>query len=85
MQNVYGLYSTLNDHLKQYLLPLDNRNATTTVWMVLAVILSKSVSLASWDVALSFEVNAASTIRRFSRWLHNVKIDIVQIYDGIVA
>jgi hypothetical protein len=53
--------------------------------MVLAAILSKSVTLSAWDVALSFEVNAASTIRRFSRWLHNPKIDISQIYDGIIS
>jgi len=85
MQNVYGSYCKLNEHLKQYLLPLGCRNAATTVWMVLAAILSKSVTLSSWDVALSFEVNAASTIRRFSRWLHNLKIDISQIYDGIIG
>ena len=85
MQNVYGSYCILNEHLKQYLFSLDRRNAVTFAWMVLAAILSKSVALCSWDVALSFEVNAASTIRRFSRWLHNFNIDISQIYDGIVS
>ena len=51
--------------------------------MVLAAILSQSVALCSWDVALPFEVNAASTIRRFSRWLHNPKIDTKRVYDAI--
>ena len=58
-------------------------NFITFVWMVLAAILSQSVALCSWDVALPFEVNAASTIRRFSRWLHNSKIDTKRIYDAI--
>jgi hypothetical protein len=75
----------LNERLKQYLFFIDSRNITTFVWMVLAAILSKSVALSSWDVALSFEVNAASTIRRFSRWLHNSKINISQIYDNIIS
>lgn len=52
--------------------------------MVLAAILSQSVSLSAWDVALPFNVNAASTIRRFSRWLHNRKIDTVRICDAII-
>jgi hypothetical protein len=52
--------------------------------MVLAAILSQSVALCSWDIALPFEVNAASTIRRFSRWLHNPKIDTKRIYDAII-
>jgi hypothetical protein len=52
--------------------------------MVLAAVLSQSVALCSWDIALPFDVNAASTIRRFSRWLHNHKIDTVRIYDSII-
>lgn len=52
--------------------------------MVLAAILSQNVALSSWDVALPFNVNAASTIRRFSRWLHNHKINTVRIYDAII-
>jgi hypothetical protein len=85
MQDVYSSYCRLNERLKQYLFFLDRRNATTFIWMVLAAILSKSVALSSWDVALPFEVNAASTIRRFSRWLHNSKISISQIYDSIIS
>ena len=51
--------------------------------MVLAAILSQSVALCSWDVVLPFNVNAASTIRRFSRWLHNPQIDTERIFDAI--
>ena len=64
--------------------PVDHRNFVTFVWMVLAAILSQSVALYSWDIALGFDVNAASTIRRFSRWLHNKNIDIERIYDSII-
>jgi hypothetical protein len=52
--------------------------------MVLAAVLSQSVTLCLWDVALSFDVNAASTIRRFSRWLHNKNNDTQRIYDAII-
>jgi hypothetical protein len=56
----------------------------TFSWMVLGAILSQSVALCSWGIALPFEVNAASTIRRFSRWLHNQNIDTKRIYDAII-
>jgi hypothetical protein len=59
-------------------------NFITFIWMVSGAILSQSVALCSWDIALPFEVNAASTIRRFSRWLHNSKIDVNRIYDAII-
>ena len=65
--------------------PLDRRNFITFVWMVIASILSQSVALGSWDTHLPFNVNAASTIRRFSRWLHNNKIDTERIYDSIIC
>jgi hypothetical protein len=52
--------------------------------MVLAAIKSQSVALCSWNIVLPFDVNAASTIRRFSRWLHNPKIDAQLIYDAII-
>ncbi|MCL2010584.1 MAG: hypothetical protein FWG71_08600, partial [Synergistaceae bacterium] len=61
--------------MRNFYFSLDRRNFITFTWMVLAAILSQSVALYSWDIALPFEVNAASTIRRFSRWLHNPKID----------
>jgi hypothetical protein len=85
MQDVHSLYSTLNECLKQYLVSVDMRNSVTFAWMVLGAILSKNITLCSWDIALSFEVNAASTIRRFSRWLHNPNIDIKRIYDAIIS
>ena len=73
----------LSSALRNFYFSLDRRNFITFVWMVLAAILSQSVALCSWDVALPFNVNAASTIRRFSRWLHNPKIDTRRIYDAI--
>ena len=69
--------------MRNFYFSLDRRNFITFTWMVLAAILSQSVALYSWDIALPFEVNAASTIRRFSRWLHNSKIDTIRIYDAI--
>ena len=84
MQNVYSLYYTLKERLTQFLFFLDRRNFVTFIWMVLAIILSQSVALCSWDITLPFDVDAASTIRRFSRWLHNPKIDPGQIYDAII-
>jgi hypothetical protein len=71
MQNVYSLYCTLQERLAQLLTFLDRRNFITFIWMLIAAILSQSVALGSWNIVLPFDVNAASTIRRFSRWLHN--------------
>jgi hypothetical protein len=84
MQNVYSLYYKLEERLTQLLLFLDYRNFITFIWMVLAIIFSKSIALCSWAIVLPFDVNAASSIRRFSRWLHNPKIDHERIYDAII-
>ena len=70
--------------MRNFYFPLDRRNFITFTWMVLAAILSQSVALYSWNITLPFDVNAASTIRRFSRWLHNHKINAEQIYDSII-
>jgi hypothetical protein len=84
MQNVYNLYYTVKERLAQLLPFLDRRNTKTFIWMVIGAVLSQSVALGSWDTALPFDINAASTIRRFSRWLHNSKINTEQIYGAIM-
>jgi hypothetical protein len=52
--------------------------------MVLAAIVSQSVSLAAWSVYLPFDVKAASTQTRFRRWLNNAKIDTQKLYDILI-
>jgi hypothetical protein len=52
--------------------------------MVLAAIVSQSVSLAAWSVYLPCDVKAASIQTRFRRWLNNAKIDTQKLYDILI-
>jgi len=58
----------------------DKRCMVTFTWAVTCVILEKSVNLNKWIAHRVGEVQAASKVRQFSRWLENSKINEVQIY-----
>jgi hypothetical protein len=84
MQNVSILYHTLGNHFVQLLSFLDLRNFSVFLWMIIAAILSQNVTLTAWDIALAFDVYAASTQTRFRRWLHNPKINTQKICEVLI-
>ena len=59
----------------------DKRNFATFLWMVVGALVSRSLSLPMWHCHLPFGVQAASTERRFSRWLHNCRINPHDLYE----
>lgn len=50
--------------------------------MVIAALVSRSLSLSQWHCHLPLDVQAASIERRFSRWLHNSLIDPHRLYES---
>ena len=77
-----AFHHTLGKTLAQ-LLPLNLWHFSTFLWMLTAVLMSRSVSLAQWSAQLPFDVLAASTERRFHRWLHNDRIAVHSSYVPI--
>jgi hypothetical protein len=54
--------------------------------MVIGVICSECISLTKWGVYVhSRAVFAQSDQRRFSRWLHNPRINVQRLYSPLIA
>jgi hypothetical protein len=84
MKNLPQLYKTLST-----LLPLstwkNSRHKATFLWMAYGLIQSKESSLPEWiPYVFTKAKKAQSTERRFSRWLHNDKIETENIYDPVI-
>ena len=64
----------------------DKRHLKALVWMVIGLIEAKTISLPEWatftDSAATY---AQSTVRRFSRWMTNPRIDVNELYAPIIA
>ncbi len=85
MKNTPNMYNTLFQILSQHKHWLDIRHLHTLTWMLVGLINSKTISLPEWAPFVdSRAVFAQSTVRRFSRWLHNEKIKTNELYAPII-
>lgn len=79
-----SLYSSLFEQLKSSKWQ-DLRHCQTLVWMVIGLVSSGCISLSSWaDYGHSRAGQAASRVRRFSRWLANGRIEVSKLYGPII-
>lgn len=63
----------------------DRRRVVVLAWAVVALIFTKTVNLNSWiTVVISNAKFARSRERRFSRWLHNSKVDPHAYYKPLL-
>lgn len=63
----------------------DVRHLQVLVWMVIGLIQEGSIHLSAWiDHVDSRAVFAQSTQRRFSRWLHNGRIQVYRAYAPLI-
>lgn len=62
----------------------DLRVTSTFVWAVFGLIVSECVHLSGWALLRQGEAKVASKERQFSRWLHNDRINPMQVYSPIV-
>jgi hypothetical protein len=85
MESAPNLYDTLTSILGQESHWLDKRHYQTLAWMVVGLLYSKVVSLTEWaDYVDSRAQYAQSTVRRFSRWLHNERILVSDLYGPLI-
>ncbi len=85
MKNTPNLYDTVVHILGQHTHWLDKRHFYTLTWMIVGLIESKTVNLPEWATFVDSRATyAQSTVRRFSRWLHNKRIKIHELYGPII-
>lgn len=64
----------------------DQRHLQTLIWMVIGLICSECINLTKWRIYIrSRAVFAQSHQRRFSRWLHNPRINVQKLYSALIA
>jgi hypothetical protein len=79
-----GLYHTLFGLFGKYNWR-DIRHCKTLLWMMVGLISSGTISLNAWaDVIHSRAKYAQSTVRRFTRWLENERIEVHYLYGPII-
>lgn len=85
MKNTPNIYDTLIQLLSQHAHWLDKRHLYTLVWMIVGLIESKVISLPEWAPFVDSRATfAQSTVRRFSRWLNNKRIEVHEMYGPII-
>lgn len=79
------LYDQLQTLLGQSIPCVDKRHLQTLTWMVIGLICSECISLTKWGVYVRTRaIFAQSHQRRFSRWLHNSRINVHKLYSYLI-
>lgn len=79
------LYHQLHTLLGQAIPWRDQRHLQTLIWMVIGLICSECINLSKWRVYVHTRaVFAQSHQRRFSRWLHNPRINVHRLYSSLI-
>lgn len=85
MEGTPRLYDTLVQVLRQHQNWLDHRHLKTLAWMVVGLIQSGHIRLTAWvPYVHSRAMFAQSTVRRFTRWLENTRIDVHALYGPLM-
>ena len=85
MENTPRLYDTLVQVLSQHRKWLDVRHLKTLAWMMIGLIESGLISLTQWvPFVHGRAVFAQSSVRRFTRWLANERIDVHKLYGPLI-
>lgn len=80
------LYHQLQKLLGQSIPWADQRHCQTLIWMVIGLVCSECINLPKWTIYIRTRaVLAQSHQRRFSRWLHNPRINVQKLYSSLIA
>lgn len=80
------LYDQLFNLLGQSSQWADQRHLQTLIWIVMGLVCSECISLTKWGIYVRSRAKLAqSHQRRFSRWLHNSRINVHRIYCPVIA
>lgn len=85
MENRLELYVTILKLVGQSMRMNDLRNVVTFAWMVVGLLMSKTIHLGQWGLQRDGDALAASKERQISRWLHNPKLKPAEIYRDFVT
>ena len=79
------LYDQLHELLGQSMCWADQRHLKTLVWMVIGLVCSECINLTKWGIYIRTRAKfAQSHQRRFSRWLHNPRINVQRLYSKLI-
>ena len=79
------LHHQLQTLLGQSIPWADQRHLQTLIWMVIGLVCSECINLTKWRVYVRTRaVFAQSHQRRFSRWLHNPRINVQRLYSSLI-
>lgn len=85
MEGTLRLYDTLVAVLSQHQNWVDRRHLRTLAWMIVGLIHAGRSSLTAWvPYVHSRAVFAQSTVRRFTRWLENERIEVHALYGPLL-
>ncbi len=85
MENASRFYNALVAVLSCSKEWADLRHLYTLVWMVIGLIHSGSVNLTKWAMYIQSKAKfAQSKQRRFSRWIHNPRINPKRLYSPLI-
>lgn len=85
MENTPRLYCELLGLVGQQSTWRDIRHLYTLLWMVVGLIHSGCVSLTAWVPYVTSRARYAQSIqRRFTRWLHNERVQIAPFYAPLI-
>ena len=85
MEDTPKLYNTLITILKPSSEWKDQRHHQTMAWMIVGLLYSKTVNLSEWaDFVVGRAQYAQSSVRRFSRWLNNKRIQVSVLYGPVI-
>lgn len=80
------LHDQLQTLLRQSSAWADQRHLQTLIWMVIGLICSECINLSKWRVYVNSRARFAQSYqRRFSRWLHNPRINVQRLYSSLIA
>jgi hypothetical protein len=86
MSKSLKLYSTIAGFIWQAGVRMnDLRNVVTFIWAVTALIASGTVHLSVWSLYRKSQAKVSSIERQFSRWLHNEKLKVNEIYQNLAT
>jgi len=85
MEKHLDLYRTILAIVGQTTRTNDLRNTVTLAWMVIGLLMSKTIHLGQWGLQRAGSALAASKERQIARWLHNPKIKPAVVYRDLVT
>lgn len=85
METHFDLYRAILSVVGQTKGMNDLRNTITFAWLVVGLLVSKTIHLGQWGLQRRGDTLAASKERQISRWLHNPKIKPAEVYRDLVT